>query len=73
MEDIGIIAQELKDEWNITTDRILLQQLGITSEVDKKKLFAWIKYQCAFSYNEGYENGQDSKVLQFKDLMNLNR
>lgn len=49
------IKQKLIDLYGIKTDRDLLEQLGITDEEDKKKLFLWIRYQCAFSYREGLE------------------
>ncbi len=52
--------KELKQnllEYDINTDRDLVKQLGLSDE-DKRKMFAWIRYQCEFSYKEGYENGQ---------------
>jgi ribosomal protein S13 len=57
-EEIKKIKQELLEKYNIKTDRDLIQQLGIRDE-DKIKLFAWIRYQCAFSYREGFIIGQD--------------
>lgn len=57
-EEIKKIEQELLEKYNIKTDRDLIQQLGITVE-NKSKLFAWIRYQCAYSYREGFKNGQD--------------
>jgi len=55
-EEIKTIKQELLEKYNINTDRDLIQQLGIQNE-DKSKLFAWIRYQCAYSYREGFDNG----------------
>jgi len=43
-------------KFNINTDRDLLKQLNITNDIDKQKLFLWIRYQQAFSYREGYDN-----------------
>lgn len=57
-EEIKAMKQELFDKYNINTDSDLIKQLGIKDE-DKAMLFAWIKYQCAFSYREGFDNGQD--------------
>lgn len=80
-EKIKTIKQELLEKYNIKTDRDLIQQLGIQDE-DKSKLFAWIRYQCAFSYREGFDNGQDelkeqlvlqSAVEISKDVIKLNQ
>lgn len=52
--------KELKQnllEYGINTDRDLFKQLGLTDE-DKSKVLAWIRYQAAFAYKDGYENGQ---------------
>lgn len=57
-EEIKAIKAELKEKYNINSDRDLIKQLGIEDE-DKSKLFLWIRYQCAFSKREGYEQGQD--------------
>lgn len=57
-DEIKRIKQELIEKYNIKTDRDLIQQLGIREE-EKSKLFAWIRYQCAYSYREGFENGQE--------------
>jgi len=58
------------------TDEELIQlineQLGITEE-DKGKLFAWIRYQCAFSYREGFDNGQDELKYAINDLLTPTR
>lgn len=67
-EEIKTIKQELLDKYNIKTDRDLIQQLGIQEE-DKSKLFAWIRYQCAYSYMEGFGNGQDELKEQLTDLL----
>jgi len=56
-KEIVEIKQELVENYGIFTDRDLLKQLGITKDEDKKKLFLWIRYQCAFSCREGYQHG----------------
>lgn len=56
-ENIKIIKKELVDKYNISTDRDLFTQLGITSDEDKCKIFAWINYQSSFSIRDGYEHG----------------
>jgi hypothetical protein len=68
----GEIRKELIDKYNIKTDRDLIKQLGITEE-DKGKLFAWIRYQCAFSYREGFDNGQDELKYAINDLLTPTR
>jgi len=71
-EEIKTIRKELIDKYNIKTDRDLIKQLGIVEE-DKEKLFAWIRYQCAFSYQEGFDNGQDELKYAIKDLLTPTR
>ena len=71
-EEIKSIRKELIDKYNIKTDRDLIKQLCITEE-DKGKLFTWIKYQCAFSYQEGFDNGQDSLKYKLRELLTLTR
>jgi len=71
-EEIKSIRKELIDKYNIKTDRDLIKQLGITEE-DKGKLFAWIRYQCAFSYREGFDNGQDELRYAINDLLTPTR
>jgi hypothetical protein len=71
-EEIKTIKQELLEKYNIKTDRDLIQQLGIQDE-DKSKLFDWIRYQCAFSYREGFDNGQDELKEQLADLLRPRR
>lgn len=56
-EEIKTIKQELLEKYDIKTDRDLIKKLGIQVE-DKSKLYAWIRYQCAYSYREGFDNGQ---------------
>ena len=70
-EEIKTIKQELLEKYNIETDRDLIKQLGIQGE-DKSKFFAWIKYQCAFSYKEGFGNGQNELKEQLADLLKIN-
>ena len=71
-EEIKTIKQELIEKYNINTDRDLIQQLGISDE-DKSKLFLWIRYQCAYSYREGYDNGQEEFKEQLADLLRPRR
>lgn len=71
-EEITTIRKELKEKYNIETDRDLIKQLGI-DEADKSKLFAWIRYQCAYSYQEGFDNGQDSLKYKLRELLTPSR
>lgn len=71
-EEIKAIKTELKEKYNINTDRDLIKQLGIEDE-DKSKLFLWIRYQCAFSKREGYERGQDDLKYQLAELLTPSR
>jgi len=66
--EIKAIKAELKEKYNINSDRDLIKQLGIEDE-DKSKLFLWIRYQCAFSKREGYERGQEELKEQLADLL----
>lgn len=61
------IKQQLLTDFNIKSDRDLIKQLGIKEE-DKKKLFLWIEYQCQYSYEEGYTNGQEALKISLKEL-----
>ena len=66
------IKQELLDKYNIITDRDLIKQLGIKNE-EKGKLFAWIRYQCAYEYRDGWNNGREElKEQLFKVLEQKN-
>ena len=67
-EKIKKLKQELLDNYDIKTDKDLIKQLGIKTE-DKNKLFAWIRYQCAFSYREGFDNGQYEIKEQLTNLI----
>ncbi len=67
-EEIVAMRKELKEKYNIETDRDLIKQLGIKGE-DKSKLFDWIRYQCAFSYQEGFDNGQNSLKYKLHELL----
>ncbi len=71
-EEIKTIKQELLEKYNINTDRDLIKQLGIQDE-DKSKLFTWIRYQCTYSYREGFDNGQDELKEQLADLLRPRR
>lgn len=68
-ERIMELKEELLDLFNISTDRDLINQLGISDE-DKRKLFLWISYQCAFAYREGFDNGQDELKIEIKEKFN---
>jgi hypothetical protein len=46
---------------------------GYEKDEDKSKLFAWIRYQCAYSYREGFDNGQDELKEQLADLLRPRR
>ena len=63
----------LVDEFGIETDRDLFAQLGITDNDDKRKIFAWITYQNAFSYREGFDDGQDSLRDSLQKLLTSTR
>lgn len=65
-EDIKTLKQELFEKYGIKTDKDLIKQLGIKDE-DKIKLYTWIRYQCAYSYNEGLDKGQEEVVNQVSD------
>jgi hypothetical protein len=71
-EEINALKKELLQNYNIKTDRDLIKQLGIKEE-DKAKLFAWIRYQCAFSYREGFDNGQDELRYSIRDILTPTR
>lgn len=71
-EEIKTIKQELLEKYDIKMDIDLIKQLGISDE-DKSKLFLWIRYQCAYSYREGYDNGQDELKEQLADLLRPRR
>lgn len=63
METPEDLKAELIEKYGIRTDRELLALLGITNDEDKKKLFLWIRYQRAYAYREGYQNG--TKLLEW--------
>lgn len=63
----------LVDEFGIETDRDLFAQLGITDNDDKRKIFAWITYQNAFSYREGFDDGQHSLRDSLQKLLTSTR
>ena len=67
-EEIKSIKQELLETYGIRVDRDLIKQLGISDE-DKHKFFLWVNYQCAFSYRDGFENGQEELKEQLSDLL----
>lgn len=67
-ERINNIKNTLSQKYNIHSDRDLLIQLGISPE-DKDKLFMWINYQNAYSYSEGYDNGQDEIKVEINERL----
>lgn len=67
-KEIKKIKQELLEKYNIKTDKDLIQQLGIEDK-NKNKLFAWIRYQCAYSYREGFNNGKEELKEQLVCLL----
>lgn len=69
-ERIKIMKRELFEKYNIETDRDLIKQLGIKEE-DKEKLFYWIKYQCEYSYRDGYNIGQDELRYKLADFLGI--
>jgi hypothetical protein len=71
-EEIKTLKQELLEKYNIKSDRDLIEQLGIQYE-DKNKLFTWIRYQCAYSYNEGFDNGQEDLKYDISELLRPKR
>jgi hypothetical protein len=71
-EEIKTLKQELLEKYDIKMDRDLIKQLGIKDE-DKSKFFAWIRYQCEYSYREGFDNGQKELKEQLTDLLKPRR
>lgn len=61
------LKQELFNKYGIVTDRDLIRQLGIKDE-DKDKLFAWIRYQCAYEYRDGWNNGREDLKEQLTEF-----
>jgi hypothetical protein len=65
---IDTLKSELLEKYNIKSDTDLIAQLQINEE-NTYKLFDWIKYQCAYSYREGYNNAiEDSQLKQILEL-----
>ena len=69
-KDTNKLRSELVTKFNIQSDRDLIKQLGIKPE-DKAKLFAWIEYQNAYSFNEGIKLGREHLQEQIADLLNI--
>lgn len=63
------LKQELLDKYNIANDS---RQLGIKDE-DKGKLFAWIRYQCAYEYRNGWNEGRENLKEQVAELLTPKR
>lgn len=66
------LKQELRDKFNISNDRDLIKRLEIKDE-DKGMLFAWIRYQSAYEYRDGWNNGREDLTDQIVELLTLNR
>ena len=66
LKKINKLKQKLISEYSIESDRDLIKQLGIREE-DKDKLFTWIRYQGAYDYRNGFEDGQE----EFREKINL--
>ena len=63
----------LVEKYHINTDRDLIKQLGIKNFEDRRKLFAWIRYQNAFSYRDGFNNDQDELKNDLATLLRPNK
>ena len=53
------LKEGLLEDYGIKTDRDLMLKLNIEDENKKRMIYAWVRYQCAFSLREGYDNGYD--------------
>lgn len=69
IEEIKELREKLFNEFNIETDRDLVKQLKLSAK-DKTKLYTWIRYQCAFAYNAGYDEGREELREDFNNLLN---
>lgn len=72
-ERIEELKQELKEKHGISTDRDLVKKLGIVKEEDKAALFVWIRYQGAYEYRDGYDNGREDLKRDIADFIKPNR
>ena len=72
----NIKIKELKAKFNafgVVTDRDMFEKLGITNDEDKRMIFAWINYQSAFAYRDGFNDGQDrlrERLIKVKNKIN---
>jgi hypothetical protein len=67
-KEIIELKERLLEEYGIKTDRDLMRQLNTEDDDEsKKRIYAWIRLQCAYSYREGYNDGRD----ELKNKINL--
>jgi hypothetical protein len=65
------LKDELLSEYNIKTDRDLMSELGIENDDEsKKRIYSWMRLQCAYSYREGFHNGYDVGYHDGEESMN---
>ena len=67
-EKIQNLKKELLEEFGVKTDIDVVKQLGTENE-DRRVLYKWIEYQCAYSYKEGFENGKNHLRRQLTALL----
>lgn len=66
---------ELKQVFNsfgVSTDKDMYIELGITKDDDKRMIQAWVNYQSAFEYRDGYVQGQNdlnAKLIKIKNKL----
>ena len=59
-QEIIELKQGLLEEYGIKTDRDLMRELNLEDDDEsKKRIYAWIRLQRAYSYREGFDNGYD--------------
>lgn len=58
-DKIKSLKIELVERYQINSDRDLINQLNIVNEEDKNKLYLWIRYQCVYSYKDGYNDAEE--------------
>ena len=59
-QEIIELKQGLLEKYGIKTDRDLMRELNLEDDDEsKKRIYAWIRYQCAFSFREGFDKGYD--------------
>jgi hypothetical protein len=64
------LKEGLLEEYGIKTDRDLMHQLNLEDDDEsKKRIYAWIRYQCAFSYRKGFNDGQDELKIKILNIL----